>query len=177
MTKSCVSCTLRPQSNKQGSLPSCEAFVLPELRVELVLSQGAPPPLSLLGQVRLGHTPPPQLFEQSRRRPLQLPAIMSVTSACKQYCKSLYMDCAGFILIPGGGAGDCSFVPGCFLFLTFWLLCTDLMRTVIDAEQREDKSKALAAFRRRSSSVRNAKSWQTLPGKGVGFQSRYSHTH
>ncbi len=90
MTKSCVSCTLRPQSNKQGSLPSCEAFVLPELRVELVLSQGAPPPLSLLGQVRLGHTPPPQLFEQSRRRPLQLPAIMSVTSACKQYCKSLY---------------------------------------------------------------------------------------
>ncbi len=148
MTKSCVSCTLRPQSNKQGSLPSCEAFVLPELRVELVLSQGAPPPLSLLGQVRLGHTPPPQLFEQSRRRPLQLPAIMSHRLANNTVSRFM-MDCADFILIPGGGAGDCSFVPGCFLFLTFWLLCTDLMRTVIDAEQREDKSKALAAFRRR----------------------------
>ena len=142
MTKTCVSRTLIPQSNKQGSLPSCEAFVLPELRVELVLSRGAPPPLSLLGQVRFGHTPPPQLFEQSRRRPLQLPATMSVTSACCNNTVTCFMtDCDGFTLIPGGGAADCSFVPGCFLFLTFWLLCTELMRTVIDAEQREDKSK------------------------------------
>ena len=48
--------------------------MLPDVQLALVLSRGAPPPLSLLGQVRLGHTPPLQLFEQSRRRPLQLPA-------------------------------------------------------------------------------------------------------
>ena len=87
MTKIHVSCTLGPQSSKQGSRPSCEAFVLPEQLIA-VLSREAPPPLSLVGQVRLGHTPPPQLFEQSRRRLLRLPATMSVTSACKAYCKS-----------------------------------------------------------------------------------------
>jgi len=89
MTKINVSCTVGPQANKQGSLPSCEAFVLPELQLALVLSRGAPPPLFLLGQIRLGHTPP-QLFEKSRHRPLQLPATMQVTSACKHYCKSFY---------------------------------------------------------------------------------------
>jgi len=49
------------------------------------------------------------------------------------------LDGNDFSLRPGGGAADCSVVPGCFLFLAFWLLFTEWMWTVIDAEQREDK--------------------------------------
>ena len=134
--------------------------MLPELQLTLVLCRGAPPPLSLLGQVRLGHTPPPQLFEQSRRRPLQLPATFKSHRLANITASRFMLDCDGFISTPGGGAADCSFVPGCFLFLTFWLLCTDLMRTVIDAEQREDKSKDSTAFRRPRSNASNAKSCQ-----------------
>ena len=141
-----VSCTIGPQSNKQGSLPSCEAFVLPELQLALVLSRGAPPPLSLLGQVRLGHTPPLQLFEQSRRRPLQLSAAFKSHRLASIIASRFMLDGHGFNSTPGGEAADCSFVPGWFLFLTFWSLCTDLMRTVIDAEQTEDKCKATNSF-------------------------------